>query len=177
MENASKALIIAGAILLSILIIALGIYVFNMAKSATNSNSLSEVEIKAFNDPFTQYRGRKLGSEVVELIDKIVANISDNKEADDRLPDVVYIDGRSQVTAKNASWGIVDDATKDANCKAQSLGYCAGNIKGAIVSTSANTKSANMGSLRTKIAERHYYTVDYFTNEETGLIEYIFIGY
>ena len=56
MENASKALIIAGAILLSILIIALGIYVFNMAKSATNTNSLDELQIQAFND---QWNGTK----------------------------------------------------------------------------------------------------------------------
>ena len=34
MENASKALIIAGAILLSILIIAIGMYIYN---SSTNS--------------------------------------------------------------------------------------------------------------------------------------------
>ena len=33
MENASKALIIAGAILLAILIIALGVYIFNQAKN------------------------------------------------------------------------------------------------------------------------------------------------
>ena len=32
MENASKALIIAGAILLAILIIALGVFIFNQSK-------------------------------------------------------------------------------------------------------------------------------------------------
>ena len=34
METASKSLIIAGAILLSILIIALGVFIFNQAKSS-----------------------------------------------------------------------------------------------------------------------------------------------
>ena len=50
MENASKALIIAGAILLSILIIALGIFVFNAAKGAVNTDQLDATEIHpAFN--------------------------------------------------------------------------------------------------------------------------------
>ena len=49
MENASKALIIAGAILLSILIIALGIFVFNQAKNATNTDSLEDMNVSTFN--------------------------------------------------------------------------------------------------------------------------------
>ena len=37
MENASKALIIAGAILLAILIIALGVFIFSKAKQIANA--------------------------------------------------------------------------------------------------------------------------------------------
>ena len=40
MENASKALIIAGAILLSILIIGLGMYIYNMAADAITDTGL-----------------------------------------------------------------------------------------------------------------------------------------
>lgn len=39
MENASKALIIAGAILISILLISLGIVMFNASKSTTGKAS------------------------------------------------------------------------------------------------------------------------------------------
>ena len=85
MENASKALIIAGAILLSILIIALGIYVFNMSKNATNTDQLEELEISEFNSPFMDYEGRVMGSNVVALLDKVVSNINVNKDADDSL--------------------------------------------------------------------------------------------
>jgi len=67
MENASKALIIAGAILLSILIIALGIYVFNMAKSATDTNQLDTAAKNTFNAQFEQYEGRQVGSSVKSL--------------------------------------------------------------------------------------------------------------
>ena len=68
MENASKALIIAGAILLSILIIALGVFIFNQAKGAVGKVNLSEQEVAAFNSKFEQYKGRQLGSNVKALI-------------------------------------------------------------------------------------------------------------
>ena len=42
MENASKALIIAGSILLSILIIALGMYIFSTSSSTADVEILNE---------------------------------------------------------------------------------------------------------------------------------------
>ena len=55
MENASKALIIAGAILLSILIIGLGIFIFGQARNSLNSTNLSEYEIQVFNSKIENY--------------------------------------------------------------------------------------------------------------------------
>ena len=57
MENASKALIIAGAILLSILIISLGIMVYNNAKNTVGSSNLDKQEIQTFNSQWEQYEG------------------------------------------------------------------------------------------------------------------------
>ena len=57
MENASKALIIAGAILLSILLISLGIMVYNNAKGTVNDANLDTESIQTFNGKFTQYCG------------------------------------------------------------------------------------------------------------------------
>ena len=42
MENASKALIIAGAILLSILLISLGIMIFNNASNVANGQQMDQ---------------------------------------------------------------------------------------------------------------------------------------
>ena len=75
MENASKALIIAGAILLAILIISLGIMIFNQASGVVNNNAMSEVEIASFNQKFTQYEGTKVkGSQVNALLNQIIQN-------------------------------------------------------------------------------------------------------
>ena len=52
MENASKALIIAGAILLSILLISLGIFVFTQAQDTMGSINLNDQEVMAFNNKF-----------------------------------------------------------------------------------------------------------------------------
>ena len=46
MENASKALIIAGAILLSILIIGLGMFIYRQAAGVMNNTGLDELEVE-----------------------------------------------------------------------------------------------------------------------------------
>ena len=71
MENASKALIIAGAILLSILIIALGVFIFNQAKSSVGNVGLSDQEVAAFNSKWEQYEGTQMGSSVRALVTNV----------------------------------------------------------------------------------------------------------
>ena len=81
MENASKALIIAGAILLAILIISLGIMIYNQASGVVNNNAMSEVEISSFNQKFTQFEGTNVkGSQVNSLLTQIVQNNVANQE-------------------------------------------------------------------------------------------------
>ena len=75
MENASKALIIAGAILLAILIIALGVFIFNQASDTANTDQMASTEADAHNRTFQNYEGSgKKGSQVNALIDEIRKN-------------------------------------------------------------------------------------------------------
>ncbi len=74
MENASKALIIAGAILLAILIISLGILIYNQASGVVTNNSMDEVSIQTFNNKFLQYAGEQKGSAVRALISQVEAS-------------------------------------------------------------------------------------------------------
>ena len=75
MENASKALIIAGAILLSILIISLGIVIFQKAKGATEGNQMDEMVVSTFNQKFIQYEGTNVkGTQVNALINQVIQN-------------------------------------------------------------------------------------------------------
>lgn len=75
MENASKALIIAGAILLAILIISLGIMIYQQASGVVNNNAMSEVDINSFNQKFLQYTGTNVrGAQVNALLNQIQTN-------------------------------------------------------------------------------------------------------
>ena len=72
MENASKALIIAGAILLSILIIGLGMLIFNQAKDAMSNTGMDKQKIDAYNSDFEAYVGNNVnGTRVRSLIDTV----------------------------------------------------------------------------------------------------------
>lgn len=82
MENASKALIIAGAILLSILIISLGIMVYNNAKNTVGSANLSKQEIQTFNSQWENYDGsNKSASEVKSMIQAVIASNADETKS------------------------------------------------------------------------------------------------
>ncbi len=83
MENASKALIIAGAILLAILLISLGIMIFNQASNTVSNSGMSEAEITAFNNKFTKYEGKQSGNMVKSMIQEVLATnaAQGNKDA------------------------------------------------------------------------------------------------
>ena len=89
MENASKALIIAGAILIAILLISVGLVVFNSTKGVTDqAGELGRtMTAEVFNSQFTQYFGDRVrGSTVRELINRIdVYNASNGTD-----PDIKY---------------------------------------------------------------------------------------
>lgn len=86
MENASKALIIAGAILLAILLITLGIYIFQQAQSTVNNSGMSQAEIQTFNSQFTKYEGEKIkGSAVKSLIQEVNVNNSQDESNEHQI--------------------------------------------------------------------------------------------
>ena len=71
MENASKALIIAGAILLSILIIGLGMAIYQQAAGAMNGANMDPTKIQAYNSEFLNYEGTQSGTQVRALLDTV----------------------------------------------------------------------------------------------------------
>lgn len=93
MENATKALMIAAAVLVVMLIIALGIGVFSTAsEQVDNAGNLSEYQIQQFNDKFRKYEGTKSGSEVNAMINTV---FNHNNSQDDTSTMVEIIDSTS----------------------------------------------------------------------------------
>ncbi len=83
MENASKALIIAGAILISILLISVGVLIMNSTGDTTKSveDSAGQIAIRTFNSNFTPYLGEhQTASQIRALVSAV--NASNAKDSD-----------------------------------------------------------------------------------------------
>ncbi len=78
MENATKALMIAGAVLLAIMIIGVGMMIFNNAQGTIGgaASKMKQQEIDLFNNQFTNYEGSQSGSNVKALIGAVITNNS-----------------------------------------------------------------------------------------------------
>ena len=109
MENASKALIIAGAILLAILIISLGIMIYNQAAGIAQNNSMNELEIQQFNQKFTQYEGSEIRGSSVRALQQVV-NASNAKSDND-----VAISYTGSLTAEKVENGKTYTVKCDSN--------------------------------------------------------------
>ena len=88
MENASKALIIAGAILLSILIIAIGMFIYTSSQSTINDSltQMNTQEIEAFNSQFTVYGGAQTGAKLKSMCGTLIANANTYASEPAKLP-------------------------------------------------------------------------------------------
>ena len=90
MENASKALIIVGAVLIAILLIGFGVMIMNSSTSQVDTSVLNSQAAQAHNSSFTNYTGeKKKASEVKTLMNNVTTNNVTGKTAD--TPQQVYV--------------------------------------------------------------------------------------
>lgn len=152
MENASKALLIAGAILLCILIIAIGMFIYNSAQSTITDSltSISTQEVEAFNNQFTSYEGVQTGSNIRALVGRLIANADTYADEPAKIP-AVYID-------KTKSTG---------NTTINQVVVNAGDTQNYI---------DNCGKIRNQVETKHEYYVE-ISYQKNGLIDYITISY
>lgn len=124
MENASKALIIAGAILISILIISLGVLIFNkMGHSAKQAANMDEQEIANFNSKITPYVGDNISGSQVNALIQLVISIDNSAISSGDLSKAVSItykstNNKTNTISVNASKQLKDsvgDATRKVN--------------------------------------------------------------
>ena len=121
MENASKALIIAGAILLSILLISLGIMIFSQAQDTVTNSGMSEADITAFNNKFLKYEGNIKGTVVKSMIQEVLASNSDSGSKDNVK---VKINGLDTTTGTGSSQKTIStNAIKNNNTYTVEMEY------------------------------------------------------
>ncbi len=84
MDNASKALVMAGAILIAVMLISLGVMLFNAASDTTGGmvGQVDTMTLAAYNKNYTDYQGwNKSASEVLQLLGRLRAH---NNNIDER---------------------------------------------------------------------------------------------
>ena len=76
MENATKALLIAGSILIAILLIAVGVRIFNSTQGTADNaeTTMNATEIATFNNKFLKYNGKQSGSQLKSLANEVIAH-------------------------------------------------------------------------------------------------------
>lgn len=102
MENASKALLIAGAILVCILLIGVGMLVYTSAQGSVSEglSQMSSQERDLFNQQFQQYAGTRVnGSNVRALINKVNNNNTQNEDMPEKI--VTIKSGATAVDGSN----------------------------------------------------------------------------
>ncbi len=99
MENASKALLIAGAVLLVIALIAVGMGIFGTARGVVGQaeGQIDNMSIQMHNKQFEKYDKKSLsGEEAKELVSLVMSNNAKATTKDYRLEfEVDNIDGMS----------------------------------------------------------------------------------
>lgn len=84
MENASKALIIAGAILISILLISVGVLIMNSTGNtqASVEDNANQIAKRTFNSNFTPYEGENQSASQIRALRSAVeaSNASSEKQ-------------------------------------------------------------------------------------------------
>ncbi len=106
MDNASKALIMAGAILISIAIVGVGVYIFSSTSNIgkTGAKELGAVEAQMANSNLRQYAGSRVRGSQVKSFMAYVEVLN----ANDTLPiDLEYTSGTGCITDAST---IIDNA-------------------------------------------------------------------
>lgn len=120
MENASKALIIAGAILLAILLISLGIMIFAQAQDTVSNSQMSEAATISFNNKFLKYEGTRKGSEVKALVNEAIAANADDNNSNNKISVKVMLGSTDLATAGSSS--VLTSKTYEVKMKTYSSG-------------------------------------------------------
>lgn len=103
MENASKALLIAGAILIVIVLISIGMVIVQSSQGIVGEaqDMTTEQETSAFNNRFMTYQGTQKGSSVQVLLNTVATNNATNSSG--RIITIIMTDSKLSIEKKEMS--------------------------------------------------------------------------
>lgn len=142
MENATKALIIAGAILISIVLISVGVSIVTGATGTIDEGlgQMDQQEKNMFNQKFEAYEGRQTGTQVKSLLTQINSNNLSNYEVDGKVISIEY----EGIGSENLTGSIqLEEQTPDA---IQIMSSSIATLRASINTGATYTVTLNYGS-------------------------------
>lgn len=126
MENASKALLIAGAILICILIIAIGMYIYNSAQGTiqTAAGQMGQQEKELYNSMIKKYIGdSKKGSDVKLMIEDVISQNNQNVNESGKFISIHVGANANEaaITGTKGVTGYTEGNALDAACTAANI--------------------------------------------------------
>lgn len=148
MENTTKALLIAGGIIICVLLVSVGIFVYSNSENKVISavSSMSTTEKEAYNSKYMLYDGNQTGSDIKQLIGKLIANSNSNKDNLAKIPGVFLEDESSSYDS-----GLPD-------------------------SSDLSNYTKELENIRSHVEAKHKYWVE-ISFQTNGLIDYFTISY
>ena len=105
----NKLIVVLGAIIiLAILLISLGIMIFNQAQDTVTNSGMTEAELTSFNNKFVKYEGKQKGTMVKSMMQEVKSNNANSSDGHDIIVKV-------KATASGSATETTD--TKDIDTK------------------------------------------------------------
>jgi hypothetical protein len=104
MDNASKALVMAGAILIAVMLISLGVLLFNQGQNTAQQagHLMDSTAIAAYNRQYTIYEGNKrTAADAITLIGLVKANAKNSQIVYDYGQVSLDTDGKTETSDIN----------------------------------------------------------------------------
>ena len=166
MENSSKALIIAGAILISILLIAVSVYIYNASQDTITGagSSMNQQARDAYNAKFTSYvKDNASATDVRALIDNIISSNNENVNSMGKFVAIEHnIEGTdltyapSNHTATEDTWSLASEGSDARNAAENTIGVMGDNNND---DGTVNAAAKAMSKLKAKINSGKRYNV------------------
>lgn len=153
MENASKALVMAGAILITIMVLGMFIFFFAQLKEFPEQQDEAKklAQVSKFNQEYESYYKKKMyGTDVVTIMNKVITN---NKKYADSITgryniekDNYFIDVEITLLKDVISYATQYKEVSESNGLIDNIPYDKGTIKGYVNGNKKNEKTFILGT-------------------------------
>ncbi len=177
MENASKALLIAGGVLLAMMILAIMVYVFGSMSDFAESQDRTAAtqEIVEFNKGYEAYNKQRMyGTDVISVVNKA---INHNKNVAPNAEDPYYVNVKMHVIQSFETTGKRIDNTKSANQLGYEKDLDIGAIRSELSSVTVSTSelkagsSYDLGKWKGDVLEMNSGIISFFTQTDSDTIK------